>query len=98
MWHVAVQNVDRIQEQIFQMEMSQNNIITISALQDAAQAGKANLQVRHQPSWTVLASSTSLPVRACCAALHEEWRRGIPFLCAALLLSLIHISEPTRPY
>ena len=41
-----MQNVSRIQEQVYQMEMSQNNIVTISALQDAAQAGKANLQAR----------------------------------------------------
>lgn len=42
---MAVQNnSDRLQEQILQMEMSQNNILTVTALQQAATAGKANLK------------------------------------------------------
>jgi predicted RNA binding protein with dsRBD fold (UPF0201 family) len=39
-----MQNADRLQEQILQMEMSQNNILTVTALQQAAAAGKANLK------------------------------------------------------
>lgn len=41
---LCVQNADRVQEQILQMEMSQNNILTVTALQQAANAGKANLK------------------------------------------------------
>jgi hypothetical protein len=39
-----MQNSDRLAEQILQMEMSQNNILTVTALQQAAAAGKANLK------------------------------------------------------
>ena len=39
-----VQNSDRLAEQILQMEMSQSNIQTVAALQQAAAAGKANLK------------------------------------------------------
>lgn len=41
---LCLQNADRLQEQILQMEMSQNNILTVTALQQAASAGKANLK------------------------------------------------------
>eukprot|EP00892_Ulva_mutabilis_P000070 jgi/Ulvmu1/10063/UM006_0010.1 len=37
-------NSDRLAEQILQMEMSQSNIQTVAALQQAAAAGKANLK------------------------------------------------------
>lgn len=39
-----LQNSDRLAEQILQMEMSQSNIQTVAALQQAAAAGKANLK------------------------------------------------------
>lgn len=41
---LRVQNSDRLAEQILQMEMSQSNIQTVAALQQAAAAGKANLK------------------------------------------------------
>lgn len=37
-------NSDRLAEQILQMEMSQSNVQTVAALQQAAAAGKANLK------------------------------------------------------
>lgn len=40
----VLQNSDRLAEQILQMEMSQSNIQTVAALQQAAAAGKANLK------------------------------------------------------
>lgn len=39
-----MQNSDRLAEQILQMEMSQSNVQTVAALQQAAAAGKANLK------------------------------------------------------
>lgn len=40
----AVQNQDRLMEQLMQLDMSQNNILTVQALAQAAEAGKANLK------------------------------------------------------
>lgn len=39
-----MQNTDRIMEQIMQLDMAQNNILTVQALAQAAEAGKANLK------------------------------------------------------
>ena len=40
----CLQNQDRLMEQILQLDMSQNNIATVQALSQAADAGKANLK------------------------------------------------------
>lgn len=92
-----MQNVDRLHEQIFQMEMSQNNIITISALQDAAQAGQANLQVRIAPSnclfmlsyikkfadflWIIVGSDIEK-----CLSLKKHWPKPLTVCVAASFL------------
>lgn len=39
-----MQNQDRLMEQLMQLDMSQNNILTVQALAQAADAGKANLK------------------------------------------------------
>jgi hypothetical protein len=39
-----MQNQDRLLEQIMQLDMNQNNILTVQALAQAADAGKANLK------------------------------------------------------
>lgn len=44
---MALQNADRLQEQILMTESAQNNIETVMALKQAAAAGKANLKAHN---------------------------------------------------